>query len=322
LLLIIILAAVFIYFELYYLIKPSKLGREIIEKHGFDYPVLIAHRGASYKAPESTAPAVKMALKSGIDYIELDLQRTKDGKLVIFHDQNLLRLTDAEAVFPDKKSYKLRSFTFEELKKLDYGSWFNTKNEDRAEEKYNNLSILTLEEVLELVEQSESGVGLALELKSPYLYPEIESELINLLDKYNIDEKEMSSPNIIFLSFSPASLKKLKKLRPKSPRILLTRRNFAAKRHWRAWLNLAEDTADGIAPKGHVTFPWYIGSAHKRDLFVFPYVINRSWQLKVLSWFSSDGYITDRPLLLAEFFERAEEFGEKIEEITDDVLNE
>ena len=79
----------FIYFEFYYLIRPSRRGKEIIEKYNFDYPVLIAHRGSSYAAPESTEPAMRKSVQSGIDYIEMDDQRTKDGELVIFHDQEL-----------------------------------------------------------------------------------------------------------------------------------------------------------------------------------------------------------------------------------------
>ncbi len=319
--LVVILAAAFVYFELYYLIRPSRLGKAVIKKHGFDYPVLIAHRGASYSAPESTAPAVKKAVESGIDFIELDVQRSKDGRLVIFHDENLLRLTDAEEVFPDRNNYDLRHFTFEDLKKLNYGAWFNRKYEERASDEYNELSILSLEEVIEIVKPNKSGVGLALELKSPYLYPGIERELIDILEDYQIRESELENPKVLFLSFSPASLRKLKDLRPNSPRVLLTRRNFAAKGHWKGWMDLTEKVADGIAPKGHVTFPWYIGAAHKRELFVFPYVINRSWQLKVLSWFSSDGYITDRPQLLSQFFNRVREINEKAEEFSEEMFS-
>jgi glycerophosphoryl diester phosphodiesterase len=318
---VVILIAVFIYFELYYLIRPSKLGKDIIDKYNFDYPVLVAHRGASYLAPESTRPAVERAVENNIDYIELDVQRTKDGKLVIFHDESLLRLSNAEEVFPDRKNYNIRNFTLEELKKLDFGSWFNNTYPTRAKEEYFGLKILTLEEVIDIVKPDESGVGFALELKSPYLYPKIEEEIIEVLNKKRIYEKEEKAPKIIFLSFSPASLITLKELRPESPRILLTRRNIVAKRHWSGWLNLAEDAADGLGPKGHAAFPWYIAAAHKRELFVFPYVINSARQFKILSWFSADGYITDRPEIFGNFFERVRKLGEKAEEISEDVFS-
>nr|WP_133530445.1 glycerophosphodiester phosphodiesterase family protein [Halanaerobium saccharolyticum] len=309
-----------IYFEFYYLIRPSRLGKEIIEKYNFDYPVLVAHRGSSYNAPESTLPAVKMALESGVDYIELDVQRTKDGELVIFHDTNLLRLTDASQVFPGKNNYELQNFTLEELRRLNYGAWFNLSYPERAKDSYSELTIMTLQEVLEFVDPVNTGIGLALELKSPYLYEGIEEEIVNQLEEQEINEKESESPRVLFLSFSPASLKRLSKLRPDSPRILLTRRNFVSPRRWQGWLDITEEVADGIGPKGHVSFPWYIGAAHKRGLFVFPYVINRSWQLKIFSWFSADGYVTDRPEMLANFYDRVQEFGENVGEFGDEIL--
>lgn len=310
-----------IYFEFYYLIRPSKLGKKIMEKYNFEYPVLVAHRGDSYGFPESTLPAVKAALESGIDYIELDIQRSKDGKLVVFHDLNLLRLTNAEEVFPEKNNYELHNFTFKELRRLNYGGWFNLKYPQRADDSYSRLKILSLEEVLELVDPAKAGVGLFLELKRPDLYPGIEEELIDLLAAKNIAEEKDQPPKILFLSFFPGSLKRLRKLRPDSPRILLTKKNFVSPSRWQGWLKLTEEVADGIGPKGHVSLPWYIGAAHKRGLFVFPYVINRSWQLKLLSWFSADGYITDRPQVLADFYDRARELSKNIDEISEEILD-
>jgi glycerophosphoryl diester phosphodiesterase len=282
----------------------------------------VAHRGASYAAPESTLPAIKAALESGIDYIELDIQRTKDGELVVFHDTNLLRLTDASQVFPEKDNYELQNFTLAELRRLNYGAWFNISYPERAKDSYSELTIMTLQQVLEFVDPVNTGIGLALELKSPYLYEGIEKEIVEMLEKAEIYEKESTAPRILFLSFSPASLKRLSELRPDSPRILLTRRNFVSPRRWRGWLEITEEVADGIGPKGHVSFPWYIGAAHKKGLFVFPYVINRSWQLKIFSWFSADGYITDRPEMLANFYDRVQEFGESVGEIGEDLLEE
>lgn len=282
---------------------------------------MIAHRGSSYLAPESTRPAVEMAVETNIDYIELDVQRTKDGKLVIFHDEDLLRLSNVEEVFPDRKNYYIRNFSLAELRELDFGSWFNKAHPYRANEDYDGLSILTLEEVIDIVNPDESGVGLALELKSPYLYPNIEEQIIETLKAKDVYEEEGKEPKVLFLSFSPASLSAVKNSRPNSPRILLTRRNIVAKRHWNSWLNIAGDAADGLGPKGHAAFPWYIAAAHKKGLFVFPYVVNTARQFKILSWFSADGYVTDRPEFFGNFFGRVRKLGEKAEEISEDVFS-
>lgn len=255
-------------------------------------------------------PALENAVKSGVDYIELDVQRTKDGKLVIFHDSNLLRITNAKKIFPERDNYELQNFTLKELRSLDYGGWFNLNYPDRAQAAYSSLNIMTLEQALDLIDPVKSKVGLALELKSSYLYQGIEKEITAILAEKKIFEKKNKRPFILFLSFSPASLERLSKLRPDSPRILLTKRNFVSPKRWQGWLDISEEVADGIGPKAHVSLPWYIAQAHQRGLFVFPYVINRSWQLKIFSWFSADGYITDRAEMMVQIFDRFQELGE------------
>ena len=70
---------------------------------GIPHPAVIAHRGASFDAPESTAAAYKLARDLGADYLELDLQRSKDGVLFALHDNNLQRTTDVASKFPERK---------------------------------------------------------------------------------------------------------------------------------------------------------------------------------------------------------------------------
>src|SRR5262245_26505606 len=91
----------------------------------------VAHRGASAYAPEHTLAAYKLALQQGADYVEQDLQITKDGVLVCLHDLTLERTTNVEDVFPDrfkmdgdKKTWPVADFTLAEIKRLDAGSWF------------------------------------------------------------------------------------------------------------------------------------------------------------------------------------------------------
>ena len=64
--------------------------------------IVIAHRGTTYWAPEETEAAMRWARNIGADYLELDLQRTKDGVLIALHDVNLRRTTNVETVFPDR----------------------------------------------------------------------------------------------------------------------------------------------------------------------------------------------------------------------------
>lgn len=83
---------------------------------GLPRPLLIAHRGASAKAPESTAAAIRAGFRAGAPMVELDVQLTKDGRLVIFHDEQLERTTDGTG--------RLASMTYAALRRLDAGGWF------------------------------------------------------------------------------------------------------------------------------------------------------------------------------------------------------
>jgi len=85
---------------------------------------VFAHRGARSIAPENTMAAVETAYTTGADLWETDVNVTGDGKLVLFHDENLLRCTNARSLFPSRPSYLLRDFSLAEILTLDAGSYF------------------------------------------------------------------------------------------------------------------------------------------------------------------------------------------------------
>lgn len=83
-----------------------------------------AHRGARSLAPENTMAAIEKGFQEGAHLWETDISVTRDGELVLFHDDTLERTTDALHVFPGRESYAISDFTLEELRQLDAGSWF------------------------------------------------------------------------------------------------------------------------------------------------------------------------------------------------------
>jgi glycerophosphoryl diester phosphodiesterase len=94
----------------------------------YSKPTLIAHRGASGAAPEHTLAAYELALQQGADFVEPDLQLTKDGVLVCVHDTSLERTTNVEEIYPDratmvngKQSWPVVEFTLAEISQLDAG---------------------------------------------------------------------------------------------------------------------------------------------------------------------------------------------------------
>ncbi len=89
--------------------------------------IVIAHRGTTYWAPEETEMAFRWARNIGADYLEVDIQRTKDGVLLALHDNNLTRTTDIKSIYPEITNKAASYFTFEELMALDAGTWFLEK---------------------------------------------------------------------------------------------------------------------------------------------------------------------------------------------------
>lgn len=114
--------------------------------------IIIAHRGSTFWAPEETEAAMRWARNAGADYLECDLQLTKDGVLLALHDDNLSRTTDIAMKFPGQEDLPANNFTFEELLTLDAGSWFNASSPAQARDKFKGLQVITVEDMIMIAE--------------------------------------------------------------------------------------------------------------------------------------------------------------------------
>lgn len=134
--------------------KPTKvLNSESLKIRNYlKKDIVIAHRGSTYWTPEETEPAYRWARNIGADYLELDLQMTKDSILVAYHDNTLLRTSNVSEVFPEIKNPTTNDFTLKQLRNLDYGSWFNKSYPKRARKSFIGLEILTFKDVLMIAE--------------------------------------------------------------------------------------------------------------------------------------------------------------------------
>ncbi len=134
-------------------IEVDHLSQEMIKVR--DYVMdnaVIAHRGSTYWMPEETEAAFRWARNIGADYIEADLQMTKDGVIIALHDDNLQRTTDIGNVFPYKQDAYVYELTYEELLQLDAGSWFNTSSPNQARPSFAGLQVMTLEDMIRIAE--------------------------------------------------------------------------------------------------------------------------------------------------------------------------
>jgi glycerophosphoryl diester phosphodiesterase len=212
--------------------EPSPTA--LATRAGIPHPAVIAHRGASFDAPESTAAAYKLARDLGADYLEMDLQRSKDGVLFALHDDNLQRTTDVATKFPERKDSPANAFTLAELKTLDAGSWFNTAYPDRARPSFVGLKILTLDEIIDIAQGNPlHKPGLYIETKEPKQFPGLERDL-----KKKLQDRGWLSPagsklakselavgqgkgKVVLQTFEKSSLELLEKEMPQVPKILL-----------------------------------------------------------------------------------------------------
>lgn len=158
---------------------------------------IYAHRGASGYAPENTLEAFKLAIKQGAEGIELDVQLTKDGEVVVIHDETIDRVSN--------KTGFVKDYTLAELKEFSF---------DNNIEGYKNTKIPTLKEVLELLKPT--NLMLNIELKTSIIwYENIEEKVLKLV--YDTDMRD----RVIYSSFNHYSIKKIKNLDEKANTALL-----------------------------------------------------------------------------------------------------
>jgi len=311
-------------------LSPPNAGRELARVWEVPHPAVVAHRGASWLAPESTAPAYELARDLGADYLEADLQRTRDRVVVAFHDETLERTTNVEEVFPDRSTDRIETFTYGELMELDHGSWFNQAYPERARDAYEGLGVVTLRELIEIAEAGPNNPGLYLETKSAQNHPGIEEDVLAVLEDlcWYPEGPELAGPDvtanaavgaptidvaagrsgIIFQSFHTGSLEQLIELAPEIPAVYLISAAMAEENGFRRHVKTATEMgALGVGPGGRLGLPWNTGHAHREGLLVHNYTINQPWQMRLLRSFGADGIFTDRPAVALEVFDRAEE---------------
>ena len=151
-----------------------------------------AHRGASGYAPENTLDAFRKAVEMGADGIELDVQMTKDGELVVIHDETIDRVSNGKGWVKD--------YTYEELKKFNF---------NKTHLEYTKEEIPTLEQVYLLIKPTNLTINV--EIKTGIVfYPGIEGRVLELTERLGMKER------VIYSSFNHYTIRKIKELDPQA----------------------------------------------------------------------------------------------------------
>jgi glycerophosphoryl diester phosphodiesterase len=235
--------------------------------------VKVAHRGASGHFPENTRLAFEKAIEADADMIELDCQQTRDGHIVVFHDERLRRTAGA--------SGNVRSKSLEQLKQLDVGLW--------KKKSFKGERVLTLEEVLALI---VGRVGLCLDIKQfNGSQPGIEIKLLFTLSHYDYLDQT------IFSSFNYQCLERVREFAPEARIGLIVAKGikedpFAA----------AERLGAGSVhvQKEIVTRP-FLEKAWDAGLDVHVWTVNNAHEIAKFAALGVQGVVSDYPEKLKTF---------------------
>ena len=229
-----------------------------------------AHRGASgwdrQYAPENTMPAFIKAVEMGADGIEFDVQMTKDGELVICHDERIDRTARGHGYIKD--------FTLAELKKIDFG---------KPHVEYGFVEIPTLEEVLQYTQKLD--IKLNIELKTGIIYyDKIEEKTADMVRNFGMEDR------VIYSSFNYYSLEKLRKYDSTANIGMLMGDDY---------VRIPEDInrLGAIAvhpPVGMVTRD-YVEQCHKHNIRVHTWTVDNPLIMEKVSKMGIDAFITDCP---------------------------
>jgi len=250
-------------------------------------PVVVAHRGASGYAPEHTFASYDRAIELGADYIEQDLQLTKDGVLVALHDPTLDRTVRGD---PANCTGRVIDKTLAQIKTCDAGRWFNDAFPQYARAEYVGLRVPTLEEVFQ---RYGAHANYYIETKNPEDAPGMEDKLLALLTRYDLRGHASPRSLVLIQSFSDASLRKLHQLDPSLRLIQLIDNRGSAT--IRASLDAVKRSAVGIGPSKGSVDPALVDAAHARCLAVHPYTVNEPNEMAALLAIGVDGMFTNFP---------------------------
>lgn len=255
---------------------------------GVNIPDIHAHRGSSINNPENSMAAFKQAIKDEADYIELDVHQTKDQKIVVTHDSSLSRITSGKV---NKEVYEL---TYDEIHKLDVGSWFDKK--------FSYLRVATLDEVMDLC---KGKIKLNIEIKPTGHEKDFEKHVIEIVRRHNFEN------DCMLASLNYDSVKKVKELAPDIKTLALF---ISAVGDFSVYKE-----ADAFSVEETFLDDDFVPSVHQKGKEVLLWTINRKENCREALDKGVDGIITDNPLMVQEVIAEEPE-GQVIIDIISEIF--
>ncbi len=228
---------------------------------------IVGHRGDRSEAPENTMPGLELAMDR-LSFVETDVQLTRDGVPVLFHDTTLERIAD------DPRS--IGDLTYDEVSRLDAGSWYS---HDFAGER-----IPTLEAFLDALRERDAARALV-ELKADWTPTDVR-RVVDLVEARGLRSR------VVLQSFSIETLQSLQKVSPATPRIMLIRELPADPVPLATYLGVI---GFGTTAASVTAVPGALEAAHAAGIAVLCYTLNSRERWQEVSALGVDGIITDQP---------------------------
>ena len=261
----IIVVAVSLFFDISYMVQAFEKN-PFSKVEMFSNTMVMAHRGSSYDAPENTMLAFDNAISAMADYIELDVHETKDGEIVVLHDDSLKRTTGVNK--------KIWNVTYNDIKDLDAGSYFGD------DEEFAQCRIPTLREV---IEHTKGKIKLNIEIKLSDNEPELVAKVANLINEYELwDDCCVTSMNY-------EALKQIKKIDSN----ITT--GYVLTIAYGSFYNL--DYCDAFSINAAYVNKNIVDAIHNRGKQIFVWTVNSESKAEEMTAMGVDALITDNPVM-------------------------
>jgi glycerophosphoryl diester phosphodiesterase len=244
--------------------------------------MVLGHQGASGHAPSNTMESFRLAVEMGADALETDIHMTRDGHVVLSHDDTVDRLTDGTGFIKHK--------TLAELKEIDFGYRFTTDGGQTFPYRGKGVTIPTLDEVLTEL----PGVRVNMDIKQAN--PPMEMALVETIRKHKAEDR------VLVTSFHSSTMKRFRRLG--SSRIATsanTRDMVQFVCYWRSGLHrFYKPSVDAFqVPEGQygvrVVTPKMVQIAHRHGVKVHVWTINEEPDIRRLLEWGVDGICSDYP---------------------------
>ncbi len=234
---------------------------------------ITAHRGSSKRAPENTIAAIEAAVEDMADFVELDVQMTKDGVAVLGHDATLKRVAGLNQT--------IASMTWEELQRLEVGGWFSPE--------YTGEPIPRLEQVMELC---KGKINLNIEVKNVGKDSRLPEMVAEMIREWGMEDQCVVS------STSLSYLERMKSLAPE-----LRTGYILSAAYGDLYFN---EIVDFISIRASFVDRQVVERAHERGMGVHVWTVNSKSEMERLRMLGADNLITDYPVLAREIIYREE----------------